>query len=72
MLREKVFVRGVNNTQMKKLSNKGLSSSFVLAGSSVGMGIVGDALNSPGLISAGQATSNFIPVAAKIVVQVQL
>jgi len=45
---------------------KGMYVPFGLAGMSVGMGIIGEGLGSPGLLAGGQAAGSFIGPAINI------
>ena len=45
---------------------KGLNTTFGLAGTSIGLGIMGEAFGSTGLTEAGQVTGKFIPISANI------
>jgi len=50
----------------KKIIKKTVGVSLGLAGAGIGMGIIGDALDSPGLSSAGSAAVGIVPVAVTV------
>jgi len=50
----------------KKIIKKTVGVSLGLAGAGIGMGIIGDALDSPGLSSAGSAAVGMVPVAVTV------
>jgi len=51
---------------MSKLKLKGVKETFGIAGASVGMGVIGEAINSEGLVKGGEVAGKFIPIAVNV------
>lgn len=49
---------------MKKMNL--VSGPLALAGAGIGLGVVGQAFNSQGLMQGGQVATNFVPVAVNV------